>query len=168
MPCGRRAKTHAPDGRQWQALGRMKRFDKRDVALEMLDAAVSEHLDHARHFAAYNLAAVAEELLSKLLKCSRKADSSDLKIGAAKAMSRALGQPEGEDNAWRKLFFKLKNTIKHMDGASDRLFDANIEVSARQKIGDAVSNLNKLGFDKSPQVLRFDEHRLSRHRQNAL
>lgn len=146
----------------------MKRFDKRDVALELLDAAVSEHLDHARHFAAYNLAAVAEELLSKLLRCSGRTDSSDLKIGAVKAMSKVLGQPEGEDRAWRQLFFKLKNMIKHMDQQSDRYVDANIETSARQKIGDAVSNIERLGLTKSTQVRRFDEHRLSRHRQNAL
>lgn len=146
----------------------MERFDKRDVAVELLDAAVSEHLDHARHFAAYNLAAVAEELMSKLLKCSGKADSSDLKVGAVKAMSRALDQPEGEDKAWRKLFFRLKNTIKHMDNQSDRYFDANIETGARQKIGDAIRNLERLGLTKSLQVRRFDEYRLNRHRQNAL
>lgn len=146
----------------------MERFDKQDVALELLDAAVSEHLDYARHFAAYNLAAVAEELLSKLLRCSGKTDSSDLKIGAVKAMSKALGQPEGEDKTWRQLFFKLKNTIKHMDRKSDRYFDANIETSARQKIGDVVSNLERLGLAKSTQVRRFNEYRVNRQRQNVL
>ena len=146
----------------------MKKFDKRDVAVELLDAAVSEYLDHARHFAAYNLAAVAEELTSKLLKCSGKTDSSDLKIGAVTAMSRALGQPEGEDKTWRKLFFRLKNTIKHMDNQADRYFEANIETDARQKIGDAVGNLEKLGLTKSSDVRRFDEYRLRRQRQNAL
>ena len=45
----------------------MKQFDKQDVATELLDAAITEHLDHARHFAAYNAAAVSEELTSKLL-----------------------------------------------------------------------------------------------------
>lgn len=145
----------------------MKIIDKRDVAVELLDAAVSEHLDSARHFAAYNLAAVAEELMSKLLKCSRKTDSSDLKIGAVKAMSKALGQPEGDDKTWRKLFFKLKNTIKHMDGQADRYFDANIETGARQKIGDAIGNLEKLGLAKSSQVLRFDKHRLYLRNSNA-
>ncbi len=106
--------------------------------------------------------------MSKLLKCSGKADSSDLKVGAVKAMSRALDQPEGEDKAWRKLFFRLKNTIKHMDNQSDRYFDANIETGARQKIGDAIRNLERLGLTKSLQVRRFDEYRLNRHRQNAL
>ena len=51
----------------------MKSYDKRDVALELLDAAVSEHLDHSRHFAAYNLAAVAEELLFERRSCSGNA-----------------------------------------------------------------------------------------------
>lgn len=146
----------------------MKKYDKLDVAVELLDAAVSEHLDHSRHFAAYNLAAVAEELTSKLLKCSGRTDSSDLKIGAVKAMNKALGQPEGEDKAWRKIFFNLKNTIKHMDNKAGRYFEANIEMDARRKVGDAVSNLEKLGLAKSSEVRRFDEHRLQRHRQNVI
>lgn len=140
----------------------MKKYDKCDVAVEMLDAAISEYFDHARYFAAYNLAAVAEELMSKLLKCSGKLDSSDLKIGALKEISKALGQPEGESNIWRKLLFRLKNTIKHMDNHVDRHFEANIETDARQKIGDAVSNLEKLGMVKSSEVRRFDEYRLCR------
>lgn len=143
----------------------MRRYDKSDVAIELLDAALSEHLDHARHFAAYNLAAVSEELMSKLLKCSGNTDSADLKIGAMKAMSKALGQPEGEERIWRKALFKLKNTIKHMDNETERYFEANIETSARQKIGDAIGNLERLGLSKSQQVRRFYEHR---RRQCAL
>jgi hypothetical protein len=62
----------------------------------------------------------------------------------------------------------LKNSIKHIDGTSDRYVDANIETSARQKIGDAVGNFERLGLTKSAQVRRFDECRLARHRWNAL
>ena len=146
----------------------MKRFDKRDVAIELLDAAVTEHLDHERHFAAYNLAAVAEELMSKLLRLSGKNDSSTLKIGAVKAMSQAQHQTSGDDSAWRKLFFRLKNTIKHMDNEADRFFEANIEANARQKIIDAIFNLEKLSLDKSPDVRRFDAYRLNlRSSRNA-
>jgi hypothetical protein len=127
----------------------MKRFDKRDVATELLDAAITEYLDHARHFAAYNLAAVSEELTSKLLRLSGQKDSVSLKLGALKAMTDALHQIELHQRVWWKELFRLKNTIKHMDNEADRFFDANIEDSARQKIGDAVGNVVRLGLPKS-------------------
>ena len=145
----------------------MKKYDKRDVAVELLEAAVIEHLDHGRHFAAYNLAAVAEELLSKPLRLAGKRDPSQLKIGMVKAMSRALGQCEGDDKAWHKAFFALKNTLKHMDSAADGIFEANIETNARQKIGDAVRALEGLGLDKSAPVRRFDQYRLRSRSKDA-
>jgi hypothetical protein len=138
----------------------MKRSDKRDVAIELLDAAITEHLDHARHFAAYNLAAVSEELTSKLVRSSGMTDSTALKIGALKVMTQALGQPTMDERVWWKPLFRLRNTIKHLDGETDRFFEANIEVSARQKIGDAIGNIERLSIAKSSQVRRFDAHRL--------
>jgi hypothetical protein len=145
----------------------MKRFDKRDVATELLDAAITEHLDHARHFAAYNLAAVSEELTSKLLRLCGRSDSTSLKIGALNVMTRALQQTAPEQRIWWKELFRLKNTIKHMDGKTDRYFDANIEKSARQKIGDAIGNVERLGIARSPQMQRFDAHRLELRADNA-
>ena len=138
----------------------MKRYDKRDVAVELLDAAITEYLDHRRYFAASNLAAVAEEHFSKLLRLDGKRDPSQRKIGMVKEMSRALGQCEGDDKSWFKLFSALKNTLKHMDSEADRHFDANIEASARQKIGDAVRALQMLGLNQSASVRRFDQDRL--------
>lgn len=146
----------------------MRRIDKWDVATELLDAAITEHLDHARHFAAYNLAAVSEELTSKLLRLSGRIDSTGLKVGALKAMTEALRQPEPERRTWRKALFGLKNALKHMDSEGDRFFEANIEVSARQKIGDAIGNIERLGIAKSVQVRRFDTRRLDpRAREGA-
>lgn len=145
----------------------MKRFDKRDVATELLDAAITEHLDQARHFAAYNLAAVSEELTSKLLRLCGRNDSTSLKVGALKAMTEVLRQTEPDHRIWWKELFRLKNTIKHMDGRADSFFDANIEDSARQKIGDAIGNVERLGIAKSPQVQRFDARRLELRADNA-
>jgi hypothetical protein len=145
----------------------MKRFDKRDVATELLDAAITEHVDQARHFAAYNLAAVSEELTSKLLRLCGRSDSTSLKIGALNAMTRALQQTAPEQRIWWKELFRLKNTIKHMDGKADRCLDATIENSARQKIGDAIGNVERLGIAKSPQVQRFDARLLEIRANNV-
>jgi hypothetical protein len=138
----------------------MKRFDKRDVATELLDAAITEHLDHARHFAAYNLAAVSEELTSTLLRLCGRRDSTSLKIGALKAVTQALQQTKPDHRTWWRELFRLKNTIKHMYGRADRFFDTNIDDGARRKIGDAIGNLERLGIAKSWQVQKFDAHRL--------
>jgi hypothetical protein len=138
----------------------MKRTDKRDVAMELLDAAITEHLDHARHFAAYNLAAVSEELTSRLLRFSGKVDSTALKISALNVMNRALRHPATDKRVWWRHLFRLRNSIKHMDREADRFFDVNIEVSARQKIGDAIGNVERLSIAKSSEVQRFDAHRL--------
>jgi hypothetical protein len=142
----------------------MKRIDKRDVATELLNAAITEHLDPAPHFAAYNLAAVSEELTSKLLRLCGRKDSTSLKIGALKAMSEVLQQTETNHRIWWRELFRLKNAIKHIDGGADRFFDTNIENSARQKIGAAIGNVERLGITKSPQVQRFDALRLTSRR----
>lgn len=141
----------------------MQRFDKRDVATELLDAAITEYLDHARHFAAYNLAAVSEELTSNMLRLRGRIHSTGLKFGALKAMTEVLRQIPPGDRVWWRELFRLKNTIKHMDGGADRFFDANIENNARQKIGDAIANAERLGITKSSQVKRFDVHRFDLH-----
>ena len=54
-----------------------------------------------------------------------------------------------------------------MDGGADSFFDANIEDSARQKIGDAIGNVERLGIAKSLQVQRFDARRLELRADNA-
>ena len=50
-----------------------------------------------------------------------------------------------------------------MDGKMDRFFEAHIEVSARQKIGDAISNFERLDTAKSQEVQLFNAHRLQLH-----
>lgn len=146
----------------------MKRTDKRDVAMELLDAAITEHLDHARYFAAYNLAAVSEELTSKLLRFSGRRDTTTLKMGALNVMTRALRQTATDERVWWRQLFRLKNTIKHMDGEADRFFEANIEDSARHKIGDAIGNVARLSIAKSSQVQWFDAHRLELRADKAV
>jgi len=144
----------------------MKEFNKRDIASEFLDAAIEEHLDHAHHFAAYNLAAVSEELTSKLLQLRGRTDSTSGKIGALKSMTEALGQPVPDHRIWWRALFRLKNTIKHLDSHADQFFDANIEVAARQKIGDAIGNVEKLGLAKSTLIHRFNACRMLQFRAN--
>jgi hypothetical protein len=117
----------------------MKRFDKHEVASEFLDATITEHLDYARHFAVPNLAAVSEEVTSKLLRLRGRMDSTSLKIGALKAMTEALRQTAPDQRIWWRALFRLKNTIKQMDSKTDRFFDAHIEASARQEIGDGTA-----------------------------
>jgi hypothetical protein len=146
----------------------MKRFDKRDIATELLDAAITEHLDHARYFAAYNLVAVSEELTSKLLRLCDQSDSTSLKIGALNAMTRALQQTAPEQRIWWKELFRLKNTIKHMDGKADRCSSTPTSRTVRdKKIGDAIGNVERLGIAKSSQMQRFDAHRLELRADNA-
>ena len=56
-----------------------------------------------------------------------------------------------------------------MDNEADLfLLDANIEVSARQKIIDAIGNVVRLGMPKSTEVQRFDAHRLTSRAHDAV
>ena len=48
----------------------MKNIDKIQIAEEMMTAAIVEYLEHRRHYAAINLAGVAEELYGKLVRIS--------------------------------------------------------------------------------------------------
>ena len=133
----------------------MEKVNKLEIAKEMLDAAIDEYLDHQRHFAAYNLAAIAEELLGKFVRLNGGKDALSQSVESVKLVNKALKGDELSDKEWKKEISKLKNSIKHIDSGNDRHINTNISDEVKWKINDAVKNFDTLNLDTTQNIERY-------------
>ena len=144
----------------------MNTYLKTDIAVEMLDAAIVEYIDHQRYFAAYNLAGVADELLGKVVRLEGKTDALTNSVELNKVVMGAIGMSPRPDKELKKLINTQKNSIKHMDSEQDREVQANMPDDARRMIGRALRNYHALRLGSRDTIQRFDESRrkeLERH-----
>lgn len=135
----------------------METVDKLDIAKEMLDAAIDEYLDHQRYYAAYNLAAVAEEILGKFVRLNGGKDALTSSVESVKMVNAALKGDELSDKEWKKLIRSKKNSIKHMDSENDRYIESNISDEVRWMISDAVKNFDALNLITTQNIERYFE-----------
>ena len=135
----------------------LRRTDKLDIADEMLDAAISEFLDAQRHFAAMNLAGVAQELYGRQVRLTGLTDQIQETIRAANMFAEMHGASVS-DKEWWEIAGRPKNSIKHFDSESDRHVHLDAEDEARFMIGDAISEHDKLDRINSSDVERFNEY----------
>jgi len=138
----------------------MKTYDKKtDIALEMLDAAIVEYLDHQRYFAAFNLAGVAEELLGKFVRLEGGTDALTEFVELNKNVSDGLGQKPLSPKEWKRVIGSQKNSVKHMDSERERQYEGNIPNEAKRMIARAIKNYRKLGLPSRSKVKRFNDYR---------
>jgi len=133
----------------------MEKVDKLDIAKEMLDAAIDEYLDHQRYFAAYNLAAVSEEILGKFVRLNGGKDALTKSVENVKIVNSALKGGDLPDKKWKKIIRDKKNSIKHMDSENDRYIESNISDEVRWMINDAVKNFDALNLKTTQNIERY-------------
>jgi len=136
-------------------------YSKLTVALEYLEAAIEEREIHQRYFAAMNLAAVAEELLGKMVRVSGKIDQLTTAVNlVSKIQENVKGLFDlGFENKkeLKKILGNSKNSIKHMDSAGDsnaKLY-FKIEDESKWHIQAAIRNLNILEVPQPVAVSKF-------------
>ncbi len=141
----------------------MKTVDKIQIAEEMMTAAIVEYRDHYRHFAAINLAGVAEELYGKLLRISGKKTFRDEII-------KSVLDDEKDDfldiKTMRKAVNLCKNAIKHMDSVNDRFIRLNAREQAIHAINEAMQNRDRLSLPPNKFLDQFCEDAKQFHKRN--
>jgi len=133
----------------------MDTYDKLDIADEMLDAAITEFLNHQRFLPALNLAAVAEELYGKYIRISKGEDVLHENIKNAGLIAKHFGAEEIPHKDWKKVANTFKNEIKHFDSEADRFVEIDAEDEARLAIWDALQNHDKLNRAESEEIAAF-------------
>ena len=130
------------------------RADKAEIADEMLEVAIDQFFA-GRHFAALNLAGVAQEIYGKLVRLAGLQDQIQETIDFANKIAKRQGGPEVTVREWKKIAGERKNSIKHFDSEADRYIDIDAEDEARLMIGDAVTEKDKLGRPNTENIDRF-------------
>lgn len=140
----------------------MRSYSKVHIALELLEAAIAEREFHGRHFAAMNLAGVAEELLGKMVRLSGKVDQRTSAINLLfdiQAKLRGIYDfgIDHDQSAISKLLNRPKNSIKHLDSRAE--LDANLFFEVEQEsiwlIQGAIRNLELLDLPIPDSAQQF-------------
>ncbi|MCU7874998.1 MAG: hypothetical protein KZQ91_19865 [Candidatus Thiodiazotropha sp. (ex Lucinoma borealis)] len=143
----------------------MNEYPKLNIALEYLEAAIEEREVHQRYFAAMNLAGVAEELLGKIIRSGGGRDQltrtvDDLELIQERISEHLEWEQQLRKQGLKKLLGSTKNSIKHMDSASDSNAKLYFDVEDESKwlIQAAIRNLDILDIYHSGTVKSFVEN----------
>ena len=139
----------------------MYEYSKLPIALEYLEAAIEEREIYKRYFAAMNLAGVAEELLGKIIRVQGKTDQltevTNTLMKIHENVKGIINFGFNNQKEFKKLMGSTKNSIKHMDNASDLNAKLYFEVEDESKwlIQAAIRNLDILEIKHSGTVRDF-------------
>ncbi len=140
----------------------MHSYSKTEIATEILEAAIAERELHGRHFAAMNLAAVAEEIFGKMARIEGREDQRTHAIDQLMKLQAKLdGMFDfGFDNDRQNLSKMLnssKNSIKHLNSRSDMNAELFFQVEQESiwQIQGAIRNLEVLDLPIPELVKEF-------------
>lgn len=141
----------------------MNKFDKLAIADEMLEKAIETYLDDKKYFSALHLAGAAQEIYGKWLCINGGQDFSTFMLdNAAKMFDEPLDR-----KAIKKSDKHSKNTIKHLDNASDRYALLEPQIDSFMQISEAVTEYMMLKREETVNICRFKEY-LIQTRDNGL
>ncbi len=141
----------------------MIEYPKLQIAIEYLEAAIEERELHQRYFAAMNLAGVAEEILGKVIRTNGGVDQLTETVNLLSTIQdgawELLGWEQLDKKRLKKLLGSTKNSIKHMDNASEANAELFFMVEDESKwlIQAAIRNLDILNIYYSNTVKEFVE-----------
>src|SRR5690606_35235377 len=104
----------------------MEKFDKLDIADEMLESAIEAYWDAQKYFPALHLAGAAQEIYGKWLRINGGQDFSSMMLDHA---GKIFEEPI-DRKAIKKEDKRPKNSIKHMDSELDRFARLNPQLDS--------------------------------------
>lgn len=132
----------------------MEKFDKLDIADEMLERAIESYLDAQKYFSALHLAGAAQEIYGKWLRINGGQDFSTTMLDHA---SKIFEEPI-DRKAMKKEDKRPKNSIKHMDSESDRFAYLNPQLDSFMAISEAVMEYSLLQRPETANIERFKSY----------
>lgn len=132
-------------------------YKKLDLALELLNEAIRQLLDHKSFACALSLAGSAEEILGKTIELRGGVSSLEQRVKDHLMIASAFGSTTltEKQSKWRLNF--AKNAIKHLDGANDEEITVDLEDEAIDMLGRAAHNVILLQLPYTNELRRFDD-----------
>ncbi|MDP5138730.1 hypothetical protein ORJ04_22550 [Rheinheimera baltica] len=135
----------------------MERFDKLDIADEMLESAIESYLDNEKYFSSLHLAGAAQEIYGKWLRINGGQDFSTMMLNQAE---KIFDEPINRKSV-KKEDKRSKNSIKHMDNKSDRFTDLQPQMDSFMAISEAVAEYLMLQRPETSNITRFKNYLIS-------
>ena len=141
----------------------MEKFDKLDIADEMLESAIESYLDGKKYFSALHLAGAAQEIYGKWIRINGGKDHTTTMLDLYESSSSEVIDRKKVKNEDKR----AKNTIKHFDNKDDRYALLNPNLDSFMLITEAVTEYIKLERNETPNIIRFKAFIMST-RENGL
>jgi hypothetical protein len=133
---------------------RLAAHRKLDIAKEHLNLAIRCYLGRSNYFSAILLAGAAEEIFGMALHQEDR-----ISTAAIRARKELIEKETGrtpKDGEVKHIVNWSRNSVKHVkDGNFHVLMNEVCE--ARRWIDEALTNYFKLGFPKTPEILKYED-----------
>ncbi len=132
-------------------------IDKLEVADEMMESAIESFFDKERYFSALNLAGAAQEIYGKWVRASGGKDLPSQSLDIMEKVSKASGAAFSR-REYQKIGSHAKNTIKHLDGASDRYTIIAPHFDSYLQMIEAFAEHKRLKRPATENINRFNKY----------
>ena len=136
----------------------MEKFDKLDIADEMLESAIESYLDGQKYFSALHLAGAAQEIYGKWIRINGGKDHTTTMLDLYESSSSEVIDRKKVKNEDKR----PKNTIKHFDNKDDRYALLSPNLDSFMLISEAVTEYMKLKRPETINIKRFNKHFVAR------
>lgn len=133
-----------------------KTYSKVELAKTQLNKAIALFLSEHDFVCALTLAGAAEEILGRSLQARGDKNSLQSKYEALKPVRDMFGS---DQKGWQHFANEenyAKNSVKHMSDDSE-MVSLDLEAAACWMIVRACDNYERLGFERTPLMLEFED-----------
>lgn len=136
------------------------KVDKLEIADELLETAIENHLDGKKYFASLHLAGAAQEIYGKWLRLNGGQSYQNFILDQASKHLKPYGIVVDENckKSIKEMDNNPKNTIKHLDNKNERYAELNPENDSFSKITEAIMDYSFLIRTETNNIKRFKEY----------
>jgi hypothetical protein len=124
--------------------GELETHKKIDIAMQYLNLALREYTSGQNIFAVIHLAGAAEELLGKIVSINEHENALERVQGWFRSWYEIIGKNTPPNKELNKHILNVKNSIKHINDASDLEIELDLNREAREVIRRAIENFNQI------------------------
>ena len=132
-----------------------KKYEKIDIAGQMLETALSLFMEGKDYFSVVQLAGACDEILGKYVNLKGIATSLETEIAESISLKKSLSGRHSTVKDTRDSLNQFKNSIKHMNDSSDAIVIMDPEFEAETMLDRAIINWWNLGRYSTPSIEKF-------------
>jgi hypothetical protein len=145
--------------------GDLEIYHKKDIAMQYLNLALSEYVKGKNMFAVLHLAGAAEEMLGKIVSLRSNETALEHVHRWMRSWYQITDNDTPQNKELNKHILKIKNGVKHINGAHNLEIEFDINREAKEIIRRAIENFNQIPELKhSEELLEYYRHTKQLHR----